>query len=108
MTQAQRILRALERGPVVSTDFIRPSDGGDPVLRVAARVNDLIAQGHRITSRRLSNGTAEYTLHTQPVDDWRDLLPDEPQKEATHQGCEQVPLFDAPAVRPSRGGFAMS
>lgn len=52
MTQKQRILRALQNaGPdgLVASDFmVNPADGGAPILRVAARVHDLRADGHVI------------------------------------------------------------
>ena len=52
MTQKQRILRALETaggdGLVASDFMVTPADGGAPILRVAARVHDLRADGFLI------------------------------------------------------------
>lgn len=64
MTQVERVRRALERGPVNVTDFAAPNviDGGKPIMRMAARVQELRDQGYAITTRRLSNGTAQYEL----------------------------------------------
>lgn len=64
MTQNDRILRALRNGPVNPVDFQAPRvcDGGAPILRVAARINDLQANGHRIRSDRADNRTSTYTL----------------------------------------------
>lgn len=64
MSQCARILRALESGPVSPIDFAAPNvmDGGKPIMRVAARVQDLRGRGHDISTRTASNGTAVYTL----------------------------------------------
>lgn len=64
MTQSARVLAALRRGPVNTTDFAQLPviDGWKPVLRIAARIFDLQQQGHRITTSRRSNGTVDYIL----------------------------------------------
>lgn len=62
MTQADRIHAALQAGPVQSTDFLDPADGGPPILRVAARIYDLRQQGHTIRETRNANGTSTYIL----------------------------------------------
>ena len=64
MTQRDRVLAALALGPVSPISFIRhPTvDGGPPILRVAARIHELRADGHEITETRAPDGTAVYTL----------------------------------------------
>jgi Helix-turn-helix domain len=63
MTQRDRVLRALEHGPVSTTDFVHaPTDGGKPILRLAARIHDLQCAGYRIRSERRLNGTCTYFL----------------------------------------------
>jgi hypothetical protein len=64
MSQCSRILRALERGPVRPTDFLLPDviDGEKPIIRVAARIQDLRDQGHEITTSTAANGVAVYQL----------------------------------------------
>lgn len=63
MSDRQRILDALQKGPVNPIMFQAPAcDGGKPILRVAARISELRAAGDRITSQRQPNGTATYTL----------------------------------------------
>lgn len=65
MSQRGRILAQLERaGHITPVDFAAPDvcDGGLPIMRVAARIQDLRDQGHLITTGRLKNGCAVYTL----------------------------------------------
>lgn len=50
MTQKQRVLRQLETGSLVASDFMVPTcDGGPPIMRVAARIHDLREEGLVIT-----------------------------------------------------------
>lgn len=62
--QVDRILLALRSGPVSPIDFAAPNviDGGLPVMRVAARVQDLRDRGYEISTMTAANGTAVYTL----------------------------------------------
>lgn len=67
MTQAQRIHRALKlAGPrgITALDFIRTPtfDGGLPITRLAARIQELREQGHVITSSEKRNKCAVYVL----------------------------------------------
>ena len=53
LTQTERVLRAVLRNPragITQIDFDLPDvcDGGPPITRVAARINDLKALGHKI------------------------------------------------------------
>lgn len=71
MTQLERIAKALrEHGKVRTTDFCTPPvlDGGPPILRVAARIENLKKQGWRIVPRRLMNNTCEYVLLSPPAE----------------------------------------
>jgi hypothetical protein len=63
-SQADRILAALRSGPFAATDFAAPNirDGLAPIFRVAARIGELRDQGYEITTGRLTNGVAVYTL----------------------------------------------
>lgn len=66
MTQKDRILQALRlagQTGIRPEDFLLPDviDGGKPILRVAARVQDLRKEGHRINTDT-SGVTAIYTL----------------------------------------------
>lgn len=69
MSQCSRILAALENGPVSPIDFAAPDviDGGAPIMRVAARIQDLRDQGLEIATATAANGTAIYTI-TQGTD----------------------------------------
>ena len=64
LTQTERVLRALQSGPVFAADFSPPHviDGGKPIFRVAARVGDLRKAGHDIKTRIARNGCAIYQL----------------------------------------------
>jgi hypothetical protein len=63
-SQADRILAALRSGPFAATDFAAPNirDGLAPIFRVAARIGELRDQGYEITTGRLTNGVAVYSL----------------------------------------------
>jgi hypothetical protein len=74
LTQADRVLRRLHYGPISPYDFLQPVvDGGKPILRVAARVQDLRDRGYHISTTTAANGTAVYEL-TQ-VDVERSIVP---------------------------------
>lgn len=64
MTQRDRLLRALEHGPVPATAFAAPDviDGGKPVFRVAARIGELRDAGYEILTTRAPSGVAVYHL----------------------------------------------
>lgn len=67
-SQNERVLLALMRYPRVSvTDFLAPAvvDGGKPITRLAARINDLRAEGHKIERAGRVNGCASYRLADQ-------------------------------------------
>lgn len=66
MTQKQRILKALQAAGATGIrpeDFLLPDvvDGGSPILRVAARIEDLRKEGHTILTDT-SGTTARYQL----------------------------------------------
>lgn len=72
MPQADRVLRALQerRGDgVTPVHFAAPDvlDGGSPIMRVAARVQDLRDRGHRIETRKGRGGVARYVLIESPA-----------------------------------------
>lgn len=64
MTDKDRILARLRDGNTVSpVDYQAPTvDGGKPILRVAARINDLRNEGHRIDTIGKKHGCAVYAL----------------------------------------------
>lgn len=69
MTQRARVLAALEaagRYGVTQVDFLRyPAvDGGAPITRVAARVEELRRDGHRIVNAGLRDKCAIYRLES--------------------------------------------
>ncbi len=69
-TQTDRVHDALRRAGrrgVRTTDFIGAPvvDGGPPILRVASRVAELRAAGHRIETRR-AGAVARYVLDPGP------------------------------------------
>lgn len=66
-TQTRRVLRALERNPergVTAVDFQLPDviDGGKPITRLAARVQDLQDAGYRITAGERRQKCVVYRL----------------------------------------------
>lgn len=64
-TDNVRILKALRAGPVRTTDWAdRGSvpDGGKPILRVAARINDLRKAGWPIERTGKHNACAVYEM----------------------------------------------
>lgn len=65
MTQAERVLKASRsfRG-TCQADFLEPyvCDGGSPITRVAARIQDLEEQGHVFEILHDRNGTRVYRL----------------------------------------------
>lgn len=66
-TQTDRVYAALQRGPITSVDFQSPTcDGGPPILRVAARINELRDRGCRIRSEVVSGSRlARYVLEAE-------------------------------------------
>ena len=66
MTQNERVLKLLRARAgegVNTTDLMAPdADGGKPILRLAARIDDLRRRGHGFEVRRRSNGTTTYVL----------------------------------------------
>ncbi len=112
-TQIERVLDELRRGPVKVTDFAAPDvcDGAKPILRVAARVDELRKQGFDITSSRASNGCAIYTLAS-PKDGAGIAGPLAPA--VTGSGADShvlssavsaAPLFPADLYRPRRAHY---
>lgn len=69
-TQCERVLRALSaagRHGVSQLDFDPPAcDGRAPVRRLASRIADLRADGHRIDSTQRRSGMALYRLVGSP------------------------------------------
>jgi hypothetical protein len=68
LTQRQRVLQALQRvgaRGLTQVDFLMPSviDGGAPITRVGARIEELRAAGHQITSTGRRDRCAVYVLH---------------------------------------------
>lgn len=64
MSDKTRVLAQLRRGPVTPVDFQAPAvDGGKPILRVAARIGELRAEGHDITTVA-TKPVAKYVLKT--------------------------------------------
>jgi hypothetical protein len=66
-TQNDRLLLALERDRrrgITQVDFLLPDviDGGAPITRVAARINDLRDRGHRIDTRGERDSCVIYVL----------------------------------------------
>lgn len=65
-TQSERVLRALRTHPrgITQLDFDGPRtvDGGPPVRRLASRIADLRAAGHRIEVRGRRHKMAVYVL----------------------------------------------
>ena len=58
-----KLLRAREGEGINTTDLMAPAaDGGKPILRLAARIDDLRKRGHGFEVRRRSNGTVTYVL----------------------------------------------
>ena len=72
MTQRERILAALRKaGPsgLTQVDFLRfpTPDGGSPITRVAARVQELRDEGYEILSSGTRDRCALYVLKEQGV-----------------------------------------
>ena len=88
MTDRDRVLKLLRaRGEtgVTPLDWARTptADGGKPMLRLAARVQELRVLGYGIRTERLKSGVAKYVLDD--ADDPHDHLfqmPAEPHKPA--------------------------
>jgi hypothetical protein len=73
VSQTDRVLALLrargDRG-VNLTDFSLPGvvDGGKPITRLAARIIELRDRGFFISRTMDANGTARYTLDSEPVE----------------------------------------
>jgi hypothetical protein len=71
-TQVERVLsllreRAAGGHPLNTVDLLAPTtDGGKPILRLPARINELRGAGFAIATSRAPNGTANYFLRAQP------------------------------------------
>lgn len=68
-TQTDRVLRALERAGargITAVDFQLPDviDGGPPILRVAARIEELADAGHRIADGGKRDRCKVYVIAT--------------------------------------------
>lgn len=70
MTQRTRVLAALMGSPrgITAADFDLPGviDGGAPIQRVAARVNELRREGHLIAVRRERGGAGAHGRDARP------------------------------------------
>jgi hypothetical protein len=92
-TQVDRVLsllraRAAECRPLNTVDLLAPAaDGGKPIIRLPARINDLRDSGHVIDTRRAANRTADYFLISEPR-----RVEASPKHEPT--AAEPVRLFD--------------
>ncbi len=94
MTQVNRVLAALQHGPVLSTDFLRPADGGDPIIRVAARILELREQGYEIVADRMDNRVARYTLVSAPESTAKSMPPRPSAVEGHRTDSSAGLLFD--------------
>ena len=67
-TQNQRVLEVLETGRWLSTvDAVRGMCGGEPILRLGARIWDLKKQGFTIQEERVEGKTySKYRLIKEP------------------------------------------
>jgi hypothetical protein len=70
VTQTERVLAALTRAGahgITAVDFLRfPTvDGGPPITRVAARIEELRDQGHPISSGERRNKCVVYRLESE-------------------------------------------
>ena len=80
MTQCDRVLAALYRHPdrgISQVDFLRyPTiDGGPPITRLAARVNELRDQGHLIVDAGIREKCKVYCLARELVEAASDPVP---------------------------------
>lgn len=69
-TQRDRVAdRLLSAGAVSTVDFLGPRviDGGEPILRLPARVDELRQRGWTIRTERETNRTARYVLLSAPL-----------------------------------------
>ena len=64
MTQKDRVLKALERSGAFGVTTVDAASGvlGEPILRLAARIDELRQEGHVIKTVTLKNRTARYVL----------------------------------------------
>lgn len=94
-TQCYRVLKALRAHPdgLTQVDFLAPDviDGGYPITRLAARIQDLRDRGAEIFVDGKRNGCAIYRLH--------EALPVPPPKVVTPaREPEEPALFDPGAA----------
>jgi hypothetical protein len=102
-TQNARVLAALRKaGPagVKTADFLAPDviDGGEPVIRLPARVNDLREAGHVIVTHREPNQTARYVLLRDAEDvasALRSATAERPRQDAEAERAD-LTLWDVP------------
>lgn len=96
MTQRDRVCRALQHaGPrgITQVDFLRTPtvDGGPPITRVAARVEELRAGGLRVENQGRRQSCVVYVLRP-PV------VSDEPARVQPSLGGLSVAVRDRPAL----------
>lgn len=93
-TQKDRVLETLKavgiRG-VTQVDFIRypTADGGPPITRLAARIDELKQDGHVIATRGTRDKCVVYTLVATPE-----------ALEPIHKGDQEGQLFAVPSPAP--------
>ncbi len=58
MTQTERILEALRKGPLTNADIVRAMN----IFNSTGRISDLRKQGYRIEARKVRGGLWEYKL----------------------------------------------
>lgn len=95
-TQKERVLAALRREPLTQVDFLAPStcDGGPPIIRLPARIDELRQDGHdiRIVGRRHSCGL--YRLHESADSAPAESSPDPGMGTGRHEAPASEPMFD--------------
>jgi hypothetical protein len=111
-TQNARVLAALwKAGPagVTTADFLAPAviDGGKPIVRLPARVNDLREAGHVIVTHREPNHTARYVLVRDAEDvasALRSATTQRPRQDA-EAGRADLTLWDVPPQATARTAY---
>lgn len=103
MSQNDRVLAALRRAGrfgITQVDFSLPDviDGGKPINRVAARINDLGNAGHVIGKRGTRNRCAVYVLKASGVS------PTVPAASALDRGAAGT-LFDPADTHVPAGAY---
>lgn len=87
MTQKEKILARLKRGPATSPEL------NEIAFRYSARIDDLRKLGHNITSERLKQGVWLFTLIEPPV-------PEPVAPPADPEVREQATLLEVPQIKP--------